>query len=130
MSRVIHFEIHATLPEKSMAFYKEVFGWTFKKAEGLQHDYWFITTGPSKEAGIDGGLFKRMGNPAPDGSAVNAFVCTIKVKDLSASMSKAEKAGGLMAMPKMAIPGVGWLCYFRDVDGNIFGMMEDDATAK
>ena len=113
-----------------MAFYKDVFGWKFKKAEGLQHDYWFITTGDKKEDGIDGGLFKRMGDPAPEGAAVNAFVCTIRVRDLSETMLKAEKAGGVMAMPKMAIPNVGWLAYFRDVDGNIFGIMEDDVSAK
>jgi predicted enzyme related to lactoylglutathione lyase len=30
----------------------------------------------------------------------------------------------------MAIPGVGWLCYFKDTEGNIFGMMQNDPAAK
>jgi hypothetical protein len=30
----------------------------------------------------------------------------------------------------MAIPGVGWLCYYKDTEGNIFGMMQSDPSAK
>jgi predicted enzyme related to lactoylglutathione lyase len=29
----------------------------------------------------------------------------------------------------MAIPGIGWLAYVKDPDGNIFGMMQMDAGA-
>ncbi|MEO5570309.1 MAG: VOC family protein, partial [Bacteroidia bacterium] len=31
MSRISHFEIPSDHPEKSMSFYKHVFGWTFQK---------------------------------------------------------------------------------------------------
>jgi predicted enzyme related to lactoylglutathione lyase len=30
----------------------------------------------------------------------------------------------------MAVPGVGWMAYFKDPDGNMFGMMERDESAK
>ncbi len=30
-NRVTHFEIHATDPQRAMAFYKAVFGWDFPK---------------------------------------------------------------------------------------------------
>jgi hypothetical protein len=33
-------------------------------------------------------------------------------------------------MPKTAIPGVGWLSYAKDTEGNIFGMIENDPKAK
>ena len=36
----------------------------------------------------------------------------------------------LFVVPKMAIPGVGWLAYASDTEGNIFGMMQADAAAK
>jgi predicted enzyme related to lactoylglutathione lyase len=29
----------------------------------------------------------------------------------------------------MAIPGVGWLAYCKDTEGNIFGMMQSDKNA-
>ena len=32
--------------------------------------------------------------------------------------------------PKLAIPGVGWYASCRDTEGNIFGLMEDDPSAK
>jgi predicted enzyme related to lactoylglutathione lyase len=37
--------------------------------------------------------------------------------------------GGAVAVPKMAIPGVGWLAYCTDPEGNIFGLMQDDPNA-
>jgi predicted enzyme related to lactoylglutathione lyase len=30
----------------------------------------------------------------------------------------------------MPIPGVGWLAYGKDTEGNIFGIMQSDAGAK
>jgi uncharacterized protein len=30
----------------------------------------------------------------------------------------------------MAIPGVGWLAYAKDTEGNIFGFMQSDPAAK
>ena len=38
--------------------------------------------------------------------------------------------GGTVALPKMAIPGIGWLGYFKDTEGNIFGAMQADPGAK
>lgn len=54
---------------------------------------------------------------------------TVDVEDLDASLAKAQGGGGVLCVPKVAIPGVGWLAYFKDPDGNIFGMMEMDASA-
>ena len=37
---------------------------------------------------------------------------------------------GTLALPKMAVPGVGWLAYVKDTEGNILGMMQRDPNAK
>ena len=38
--------------------------------------------------------------------------------------------GGLLRRsPKMPVPGVGWLAYAQDPDGNTFGMMQADPAA-
>ena len=127
MNRVVHFEIHAEKPERAIAFYRGVFGWEFTKWEGPKA-YWLIKTGPASEPGIDGGLVERMGRI--DGSAVIAYVCTVDVAKLSATLERVKSLGGTEALPTVAIPGVGWLAYCKDTEGNIFGMMESDAMAK
>jgi predicted enzyme related to lactoylglutathione lyase len=40
-----------------------------------------------------------------------------------------EQNGGSVAVPKMAVPGVGWLVYFKDTEGNIFGAMHSGPNA-
>jgi predicted enzyme related to lactoylglutathione lyase len=31
---------------------------------------------------------------------------------------------------KMPVPGIGWLAYCKDTEGHIFGMMQNDPSAK
>ena len=128
MSRVVHFEIHASQPERSLAFYRALFGWS-AEPWGPPGTYWLIRTGAAPEPGIDGGLMMRRGAPPAEGQAVNAFVCTIGVESASKSLARALELGGTEALPLMAIPGVGWLAYAKDPDGNIFGLMQSDPAA-
>ena len=72
---------------------------------------------------------KRMGPPPTDGQAVNAYVCTVISSSVDGDVSKATSNGGSIAVPKMAVPGIGWLAYVKDTEGNIFGIMQDDPTA-
>lgn len=127
MPRVVHFEIHAGDPARAINFYEKVFGWTFSKWEGPM-PYWLVTTGPDEERGINGGLHERRGEI--DGQAVIAYVCTVGVEGVDASIATVEANGGTIAVPKMPIPGMGWLVYCKDTEGNIFGMMQPDPTAK
>ena len=127
MSRVVHFEIHAADCQRAIAFYQALFGWEFTKwNSGME--YWVIKTGPSSEPGIDGGLVPRRGEI--DGQAVIAYVCTVEVKSVDESLARIATLGGKMVVPKMAIPAVGWLAYAKDTEGNIFGVMQPDPTAK
>ena len=132
MPRPVHFEIHASSPEKLITFYSQLFGWHFD-AWGPPGGYWLIRTGSGEgdtSPGIDGGLVPRRGAAAPDGQPVNSFVCTVDVTSASESLARALELGGTEAVPLMPIPGVGWLGYAKDPDGNIFGMMQNDPTAK
>ena len=127
MPRVVHFEIHAADPDRAVNFYKTLFGWEFQKWEGPM-EYWLITTGPNEQPGINGGLVRRQGEI--DGQAVIAYVCTVDVENLDASVQTAVDNGGQIALPKMPIPGMGWLAYCKDTEGNIFGMMQGDPNAQ
>jgi predicted enzyme related to lactoylglutathione lyase len=129
MPRVVHFEIHADNPERAIAFYQGIFGWTFQKWDGPM-DYWLIVTGSDEERGINGGMIRRMGPPPVEMQAVNAYCCTVQVPAIDEYVAKITAAGGPIVVPKMPIPGIGWLAYFKDTEGNIVGVMEPDLAAK
>ena len=121
MSRVVHFEIPADDPERAIKFYESVFGWRIEKWEG-PIEYWLVMTGPEDEPGIDGGLTRRE-DPA---TTIENF---IDIKDLDASLKAVRSQGGEITRPRMAVPGVGWLAYIKDTEGNVFGLMERDQNA-
>jgi len=126
MPRPIHFEIHASDPEKLVHFYANVFGWKFNRVP--QFDYWLIETGTGE--GINGGLMKRIGPVPPENSPVNAFVCSLGVDSVDGYVERALKAGGKLALAKMAIAGVGWQAFVKDPDENIVGLHQSDPSAK
>ena len=127
MSRVIHFEIHASDPEALAGYYAALLGWTFAKQEGI--DYWLIDTGPSEQPGINGGMLRRPAAAPAEGQAVNAFVCTVEVESLDEALARNAEHGGAVALPRMPVTGLGWLAYVLDPDRNILGLLEPDPTA-
>lgn len=127
MGRPVHFEIQASQPQVLIDFYSALFGWSFHKWEG--GEYWLIDTGDPAQRGINGGLLPRQGAAPAAMQSVNAFVCTVDVEQLDDMLAKAAALKAEVVVPKMPIPGVGWLAYVKDLDGNIFGMMQSDTTA-
>jgi hypothetical protein len=125
MPRVIHFELSADDPERAVKFYDEVFGWKTQKWDGPQ-SYWLLTTGEEGQPGINGGLMKRSDNPLPPSSATN----TIDVPSVDDYAQKITERGGKVVMPKSALPGIGYLAYCEDTEGNVFGIMQFDSTVK
>lgn len=125
MPRVIHFELSADEPERAVKFYDEVFGWKTQKWDGPQ-SYWLLETGEEGQMGINGGLMKRSENPLPPSSAIN----TIDVPSVDDYAQKIAGSGGKVVMPKFAVTGIGHMAYCEDTEGNIFGIMEIDPSAK
>ena len=131
-NRIVHFEIYAQDPNRAMKFYSDVFGWTFENWDFGGAAYWGVMTAPkdSKDPGINGGLLKRHGQEPVDGQAVIGFACTVQVEDIDKTISKIESAGGTLALAKQAIPGMAWQAYYKDTEGNIFGIHQPDPSAK
>lgn len=132
-NRPVHFEIHTDDPARAIKFYTEVFGWEITKWESPSMEYWMIMTAPkeSLEPGINGGLLKRMAaDPMTPMQAVNAYVCTIQVENIDETITKILAAGGIEALPKFAFPGMAWQAYYKDTEGNIFGIHQTDVNAK
>ncbi|HZY79136.1 MAG TPA: VOC family protein [Cyclobacteriaceae bacterium] len=121
MSRVVHFEIPSDNPEKSIAFYKKVFGWTFTQFGPTP--YFLATTGPDNQPGINGAIMKKNHPQQP-------FTNSINVDDIDQAMREVENAGGKIVVPKTTMPGVGYSAYFMDLDNNIFGLWKEDRNAK
>lgn len=126
MPRPVHFEIHAGDMDRAEAFYTALFGWRFQAA---MPGYRLIITGDD-EPGINGGMVARQGAAPEPMTAVVAWMCTVDVASVDDYFAKALELGGEVALPKMAIPGVGWLAYVKDTEGNIFGLMQNDPAAR
>ena len=122
MPRLVHFEMNVKDVHKTIAFYEEIFGWKFNKWDG-PIEYWLIMTGDESEPGIDGGLgFEEEGFPK--------VVNTIDVDNIDAIIKKIESNSGEIVRPKHAVPGVGWLAYFKDSESVMSGIMQNDPNAK
>lgn len=122
MPRPIHFEIPAENPQRAIDFYSKVFGWKFTKWDGPM-EYWMISTGQSPEPGIDGGLLQRRDPAQP-------CVNTVGVENLDQTIATILASGGSLALPRMGVPGVGWLAYCKDTEGCMIGLMQNDPNAK
>lgn len=127
---VVHFEIHAHDIGRAKAFYMDVFDWGFEKVGGPM-EYWLIRAGRTQgrdgtQIGIDGGLLAKGGKDGGVGVSPNAFVCTVQVEDIDVTLECATGAGAVIQMPKDKMPGVGWLCYLKDTEGNIFGVLQPE----
>ena len=121
MPRPMHFDINADDPQRALQFYQSVFGWSNQKWDGPE-DYWMLNTGEDGEPGINGGVMKR---PAPGLTTVN----TIDVESVDDYVAKVKSSGGSVTQEKMAIPGIGYLAYCQDTEGNPFGLMQMDESA-
>ena len=122
MSRVVHFEIPADNPERIAEFYNKVLGWDIQKWEGPV-DYWLISTGKDSEPGIHGGIARKKDRPA------SGVLVTAQVDSVDECLKKIVNNGGSIVVPKRAIPGVGYQAHFRDPEGNVIGIMENDPSA-
>jgi predicted enzyme related to lactoylglutathione lyase len=122
MSKVAHFEIGADDPKRAMKFYEKVFGWVSQKYEGGNMDYWLVTAGEKDEPGINGAIQPRT-------QLGQSVINTIMVKSIDETIEKITENGGAIVVPKMEIPKVGVMVYFRDTEGNIFGAMQADPNA-
>jgi predicted enzyme related to lactoylglutathione lyase len=126
---VVHFEIHASEPQKLIDFYSGLLGWTFNQFGDTP--YWTIVTGEGAIGnvagtaghGINGGLLQRMG-PRPElGAPVVGCNIVVGVDEVDPLMARGVELGGTEALPAQDYPGVGRVGYLLDPDNNVFGMI-------
>jgi predicted enzyme related to lactoylglutathione lyase len=121
MAKVVHFEIPADDPERAVRFYEKVFGWKIEKWAG-PIDYWLVTAGESDEPGINGAIHEKKN--------FKTVVNTIAVDSIDERIEIIEQAGGKVLIPKGAVPGLGYVAFAEDTEGNAFGMLQSDPSVK
>ncbi|SDB90017.1 hypothetical protein GA0111570_10760 [Raineyella antarctica] len=128
--RPVHFEIQADDIERAKTFYTEVFGWRFDDyGDAVGSPYFGVVTGEEGEPGINGGLLPRTGGSPAIDQPVNAYVVTIACDDYDAVAERIYAHGGEGVSPKAAIMGMAWQGYFKDTEGNVFGLHQPDPNA-
>ena len=124
---IVHFEIPADDLDRATTFYREVFGWQIARMPGPFEYFGVRTTstdetGMPKGPGVNGGMMKRM---HPGQLPTNY----IGVADIDAHTTKLVEAGGEVVVPKMPVPGHGWLVQFKDPEGNVLALWQPDSKA-
>jgi len=131
MGRLVHFEIHVSDMERAKDFYGNIFGWSFQDwSDYAGMPYFGAVTGDEETLGINGALMQRQGPPPEPNQALNGFACTIGVENYDATEAKIFNNGGQVAIAKYALPGMAWQGYYKDTEGNIFGIHQPDKNAK
>jgi len=127
MPTIVHFEIPADDVERSKKFYGDLFGWKIEKwseSTGIDMEYWTVTTTDDKgNKAVGGGMMKRQGPQQP-------IINYIDVKSVDEYSSKVKQLGGKVHVPKMAVPGMGYLAVCLDTENNAFGIWETNESAK
>ena len=123
MPTVVHFDIAADDPERAKQFYEGLFGWKMEKPPGMTDYYLVETENLNGERGVGGGLGKR-GEP---GQRITSYFGVSSVDEYCVRI---EKLGGKVLRPKMTVPGWGYLAVCIDTEGNMFGLWQDDSSAR
>lgn len=111
---VLQWQMLSPEPDKLLAFYRELFGWTVSAGNAL--GYREVETG-----GLPGGVW-----PAPPGAPpfVQLF---IGVEDVAQSLERAVALGATVVVPVTALPDGDEMAILRDPTGLTFGLMRRSA---
>jgi predicted enzyme related to lactoylglutathione lyase len=126
-NNIVHFEINVYDVERAKRFYSILLGWAFKHDEKMDYTLVYpggkVMDGPAT-MGINGGMMKWSDPKPAEGTAPNAFVCTVTVDDIDKVLAMVEPNGGKISTPANEIPGVGRFAYIRDTEMNLLGILQ------
>ena len=130
MKKVVHFEIPVDDMDRAKKFYS-LFDWQIQDwpmPDGSLHtglrtvDVDETTHMPKEPGAINGMMVKR------DTVSATPSV-TMHVESIDAYAEKIKAAGGATVQEKIVIPDMGAYAYFKDTEGNLFGLWEDAKKA-
>lgn len=104
--------------EGATAFYTTLFGWAAEQHDDPAWPYTLL----SHEGTMIGGIFGK-----PDDMPVSAWGIYFDVADIAQTLADAERLGGMVVMPAMAVPGGGTIAWVAEPSGAAFGLMQAPA---
>ncbi|HEY0797711.1 MAG TPA: VOC family protein [Candidatus Baltobacteraceae bacterium] len=113
MGKVVNFHLPAADVQRALAFYRNVFGWSFAPLGDGSIPYYHAS---AEGAGIEAAITVRsheMTHPTP----------TIEVDDIDAAMARIVTLGGQQSSVR-DVPGIGRFGYAKDSEGNIIALLE------
>jgi predicted enzyme related to lactoylglutathione lyase len=110
--QVVHWEIGARDQQRQEQFFTELFGWKIDDNNPMK--YAMVTSGG--KAAIDGGIGRSEEYPY--------LTVYISVRSINDTLAKAESMGAVTMMQRTDVGPV-ILGLFRDLEGNVIGLMED-----
>lgn len=118
------FEIPTTDLNRASRFYEEVLGISLKREHFAGTDM-HMAVFQGEEESVRGALIASpRRKPMADGALVY-----LHAPNLDASLSRLERAGGSVVMPKTDIGEPGFIALVRDTEGNVVGFHSPRATA-
>lgn len=109
-----HIEWSTTDLERTKNLLSNLFGWAFKP---WGKEYMVFST----PEGVGGGIMKV--EKVEPGASPSVYV---DVDSIERYLEKAKELGAEIAVPKTPIPGVGWYAHIKDLDGNIYGIVQGE----
>jgi len=109
-----HFSINAEDVDRALAFYRNVFGWSFTPWGPPGFHMTDAAGGPHAS------VQKRQDTPFP--THIGNFECTITVDDVDRAVELILANGGQVDLPKVTIPTVADIARVRDSEGNTFSI--------
>jgi uncharacterized protein len=115
--QIVHLEIPAGNTEAARAFWGGLFGWEFHSFEGSPTEYHLARFSENQ-----GGAIMEADGPA---RGTRPY---FDVDDINAGIAKVKELGG-QAGDAMPVPSMGWFSVCTDVEGNDFGLWQNDPNA-
>ena len=123
MPTITHFNIPTDDIERAKKFYTKLFNWKIERLPGPMEYYEITTTSEKDEGGVNGGMTKRE-NP------YDRITNYVDVQSIDEYLTRVEKLGGKIVLPKTTVPGFGYLAVCIDTENNTFGLWETDEHPK
>ena len=118
MKNAVWFEIPATDLDRAVAFYERIFAKTLKRESMAGIDMGVF---PYERPATGGAVVKGPAyRPSEDGKGPVVYVAADG--EIDAILSRVAAAGGKVALPKSALPGIGAIAHIIDTEGNRIGL--------
>lgn len=125
IGQAVWFDLYADDVDRAVEFYSKVLGWQCEKMDIGGMPYTVIRAANGKSIG---GIAKRNGLPAPQGTSPNTVVA-IQVENMDECLQRVADAGRPLAMSAIPIPGDDAYAAFFDTEDNVIGVIAPVSTA-